>query len=66
MAFLVAYSSDKPLPAPKLDVVAINQAPGLRYGLGIVATKHWLKADKVVVVSNDKGSIFGHPLLAMA
>ena len=51
---------NQPVAAPQLNIVAVNQAPRLGYGLYIVAADHRLKADKMIVVPDDIGSVFWH------
>jgi hypothetical protein len=45
-------------PVPKLNVVTIKYALGLRYSLAIVATDQRFKSHKVPVKTDDIGPIF--------
>jgi hypothetical protein len=54
---------DETLPAPNLNVVAVNHALRLGNGLAVVATNQGVKAYEVPVTPNDIGPVLCHPNL---
>jgi hypothetical protein len=60
---LVTEPNDEAFATPKLNVVAIQEALGLRYCCGIVAADDGLKAYKMAVISNGISPVLRHGTL---
>jgi hypothetical protein len=59
---LCAFQPDnEPIAAPNLDVVTVNQALGLGYGLAVVATDQPLKTYEMSVNANGVNPVLCHP-----
>jgi hypothetical protein len=58
--FCVSQPDNEPFAAPNLNVVAVNQALRLGYGLAVVATNQRLKAYEVPVKANGISPVLCH------
>jgi hypothetical protein len=59
--FRIRFKLDnEPFPAPELNVMAVHQASGVGYGLGIVAADERPKSYEMPVITNYVGAIIRH------